>query len=157
MKRSITLAAVSAALVAATSAGMLIAQERPAEAPTTRPVDGQGARPGGRGGGGGGFFGGGPGGMGQERKLVAQFDKDKNGWLNTEERQAAREFIKKERAAGRGGRGPGGPGGFAPGAMVAPQILAQADKDADQKLTKDEFTALADAWFDKLDPQKSGK
>lgn len=72
---------------------------------------------------------GGPGGMGQNRKLVAQFDKDHDGRLNREERQSAREFLKKDRAAGGGrgfgfgppgGRGPGGgppggPGGFGRG------------------------------------------
>src|SRR5262249_8949072 len=58
---------------------------------------GPGGRPGGPGG---------PGGMmGQRRKLVAQFDKDGDGRLNREERKAAREFLKKERAGG-------GPGGF---------------------------------------------
>jgi Ca2+-binding EF-hand superfamily protein len=69
-------------------------------------------------GGPGGFGGpgfGGPGGPpgGQEMKLVKQFDKDGDGRLNRAERDAAREFVKKERpAGGRGfGRGPGGPGG----------------------------------------------
>ena len=57
---------------------------------------------------------------------------------------------------GGGGRG-GGPGGFGPGVMLAPQILSQGDKDKDQKLTKAEFRALADGWFDKLDADKSGK
>ena len=45
--------------------------------------------------------------MGQERKLVKQFDKDADGRLNRDERLAARESIKKDRAAGgrrRGGR-----------------------------------------------------
>ena len=56
---------------------------------------------------------------------------------------------------GRGGRG--GPGGFGPGMFVAPQLVAQADQNADQKLTREEFTALADAWFTKLDPDKTGK
>ncbi len=44
---------------------------------------------------------GGPGGgmMGQERKLVAQFDKDGNGWLNKEERAEARK-----NSANNGGR-----------------------------------------------------
>src|SRR5215217_4171267 len=152
MKRSLLIASSTAALFAAASIGVLTAQERPANAPTTRPA---GAGP--RGGGPGDFFGGGPGGMGQTRKLVAQFDKDKDGRLNTEERQAAREFVKKERAAGRGGRGPGGGGRFGPAMMVAPQILSQADKNADQKLTREEFAALADTWFDKLDPAKAGK
>ena len=62
-----------------------------------------------------GFFGpGGFGPFGQQRKLVAQFDKDGDRRLNAEERQAAREFIKKEMATkGKGGFGPRGPGGFA--------------------------------------------
>lgn len=50
---------------------------------------------------------------------------------------------------GPGGRG--GPGGFGPGGMLAAQILAQADRNQDQKLTQAEFTALAGAWFEKLD------
>ena len=36
-------------------------------------------------------------------------------------------------------------------------MIAQGDKDNDQKLSKSELTALADAWFDKLDPDKTGK
>jgi outer membrane protein assembly factor BamB len=55
------------------------------------------------------------------------------------------------------GPGPGGRGGFGPGMIIGPQLLAQADKNSDQKLSKDELTALADAWFDKLDPDKTGK
>jgi len=53
--------------------------------------------------------------------------------------------------------GPGGRGGFGPGMMIAPQVLSQGDKDGDQKLSKEEFTALADAWFDKIDAEKTGK
>jgi hypothetical protein len=41
--------------------------------------------------------------------------------------------------------------------FLAPQILDQADVNTDGKLTKEEFTGLADAWFDKLDPDKTGK
>ena len=41
--------------------------------------------------------------------------------------------------------------------MLAPQMLSQGDKSGDQKLTQEEFSALADAWFDKLDAQKAGK
>jgi spore coat protein CotH len=53
---------------------------------------------------------------------------------------------------------PGGPGfGGGPGMMLAPQILSQGDKNEDQKLSKAEFSALADAWFDKLDVEKAGK
>jgi spore coat protein CotH len=60
---------------------------------------------------------------------------------------------------GRGG-GPGfggGPGGFGPGTILAVQMLWQADKDDDQKLAKEEFMALAEAWFDKLDADKADK
>ena len=46
---------------------------------------------------------GGPGGpMGQERKLVKQFDKNGDGRLNKQERQSAREFLKKDRTKGAG-------------------------------------------------------
>lgn len=51
----------------------------------------------------------------------------------------------------------GGPGGFRPGRLAAPQMLSQADKDGDGKLTREEFLSLADAWYDKLDPEKAGK
>lgn len=59
----------------------------------------------------------------------------------------------------------GGPGGnaeprgergsFGPGQIVAPAILSQADKNADQKLSREEFSNLADAWFEKLDRDKT--
>lgn len=60
---------------------------------------------------------------GQERKLVKEFDTNGDGWLNHDERQAARSKAKETaRGPGRGpggpggpGRGPGGPGGFGPG------------------------------------------
>lgn len=55
---------------------------------------------------------GGPGGMQEEIKLVKQFDKNGDKRLDADERKAAREFLVKERAQGRGQRGPGGPGGF---------------------------------------------
>jgi hypothetical protein len=50
----------------------------------------------------------------------------------------------------RGGRG------FGPGNMLAPQMVLQGDKDGDKKLSKAEFTGLADAWFDKMDSAKTG-
>ncbi len=63
-----------------------------------------------------GFGPGGPGGpMGQERKLVKQFDKNADNRLNREERLEARAFLKKDRQGGGGRRGPGGfgpPPGF---------------------------------------------
>lgn len=58
---------------------------------------------------------------------------------------------------GGGPGGPGGPGGFGPGMMLSRHIFAQGDLNEDQKLSKEEFTALADVWFDKLDPDNTGK
>jgi spore coat protein CotH len=62
----------------------------------------------------GGGFGPPPGGGfgpfgGQERKVLKDYDKNKDGWLNAEERKVAREAIKRD-GGRRGGFGP--PGGF---------------------------------------------
>ena len=56
-------------------------------------------------------------------------------------------------AAGRASRGPAR-GGAA--FMLATQFMEQADKNGNQKISRDEFSALADNWFDKLDADKSG-
>src|SRR5262245_3203738 len=75
------------------------------------------------------------GGPGQpQRKLVKQFDKDGDGKLNREERQAARAFIK---TSGGGRRGPGGPGGFGPGGMVAGPLMQALDTNKDGKVSKE--------------------
>ncbi len=68
-------------------------------------------------------------------------------------------YDANESFSSGGGPGPGDPGGFGPGPamLVAPQMLNQADKDGDGKLTKAEFTALAGVWFGKLDSEKKGK
>lgn len=60
------------------------------------------------------------------------------------------------------GGGPGfagrpGPGVFGPGMILARPMLTQADRNSDQKLTKEELIALADAWFNKFDSGKTGK
>jgi hypothetical protein len=64
----------------------------------------------GPGGGGGGGRGGGRGGFGGgERVIVPQFDTDKDGRLNTAEREAAREWLATQsNGGGRGGFGRGG-------------------------------------------------
>jgi type 1 glutamine amidotransferase len=49
------------------------------------------------------------------------------------------------------------PGPSAAANMLAIQLLAQADKNNDQKVSRPELVALADTWFDKLDADKSGK
>jgi len=85
----------------------------------------------------GGFGPGGP--MGQKRKLVKQFDKNGDGRLNKQERQAARESLKKDRAGGPGGgrRGFGPPPGFGgqgdekgtPGPHVSPSDVPVVASD----------------------------
>ncbi len=63
--------------------------------------------------GGPGGFPGGPG-MRENQQIVKMFDRDNNGWLNKEERQAARKFLQQEGNQQR--RGPfGGPGRPGPG------------------------------------------
>lgn len=112
-------------LLATTVLGMMAyGQFQPGEPPPF-PPDGQPPfGPRGRGGPGG------PGGfMKQERKLVEQFDRDANGWLNSEERQAARKAVGQGRGGrGRGGFGPPGFGGRGPGNPPAPGVrLTPAD------------------------------
>ena len=74
-------------------------------------------------------------------ELVEEFDKNEDGWLNAEERKAAKVkllAVQKERASGRGRRGPGGPGGRrgssfppgTPGPEVSPKdVQSQGDGD----------------------------
>ena len=50
-----------------------------------------------------------------------------------------------------------GPGGGGPGGMLASTMMTQGDKDGDKKLSKDEFTGLAGAWYDKMDAGNAGK
>ncbi len=58
---------------------------------------------------------------------------------------------------GGGGFGGGGGGGFGPGQMLAPRMISEGDKNADQKLTAEEFSAVAANWFGKLDQDGAGK
>lgn len=61
------------------------------------------------------------------------------------------------RPGGPGFGGAGGRGRFGPGELLAPQILAQADRDGDATLTSAELAALADDWFKRLDPDPRGQ
>ena len=58
---------------------------------------------------------------------------------------------------GGGGGGRGGFGGFSIASTVGPQMFSQADANKDQKVSRPEFTALADTWFDKLAPETAGQ
>ncbi len=74
----------------------------------------------------GGF--GGP--MQQERKLVAQFDKNGDARLDAVERKAAREWLTTQPAGGFGGRRGGPFGGGAAAAPAAGRKLTPADVKA---------------------------
>lgn len=67
---------------------------------------------------------GGPGMMRQTRKILKDFDKNNDGWLNQEERATARVQLKKEQSE-RGGFG-GRPGGFGPPGMNRNQAPPKA-------------------------------
>ncbi len=55
-------------------------------------------------------------------------------------------------------RVPGAPRvAFGPAVTLAKALLAQGDRNGDGQLGRDEARALADAWYDKLDPEKSGR
>ncbi|MFO1003678.1 MAG: CotH kinase family protein [Planctomycetaceae bacterium] len=76
---------------------------------------------------------GGPGGMmGQERKLVEQYDRDGDGRLNRAERDEARKTMQANGGGRRGGFGPpGGMGGreepASPGAKISPADVEPLD------------------------------
>jgi spore coat protein H len=53
--------------------------------------------------------------------------------------------------------GPGSFRGFGPAMFVAPVFLARGDQDRDGKLSKSEFSALAEKWFADWDKEKAGK
>ena len=69
--------------------------------------------------------------------------------------------VSMPRNAAGAGRGPGGPGGFGGFGFgrtaLAAQMVTQGDTDKNEKLSKAEFAAMADVWFDKVDPAKAGK
>lgn len=64
-------------------------------------------------------------------------------------------------AAGQPAEAPArGGGAGAAGAQASSlpgRMLALGDQNADRKLTRDEFTALAGTWFDALDPDRTGQ
>jgi len=69
----------------------------------------------------------GPGGPGEERKIVGQFDKDKNGRLDAAERSAAREWLAAQGGGQRGFGGRRGGPGMATGSP-GPKLTAAAVK-----------------------------
>src|SRR5262249_40738919 len=88
--------------------------------------------------------------FGQSRKLVKDFDKNGDGWLNNEERKAAREFLKK----GPGGKG--FKGRFSPFEFVTKPLIEAVDTDKDSKISKAELLAGVKKFYAECDKEKKG-
>ena len=109
---------------------------------------------GGFGGPGGGPGGpGGPGGMGQRRELLPQFDKDGDGYLNTVERKAAREYLAAQPRRGRGGGMFGGGSSIVgkPGPKLKPSDVKSygSEKLYDPHVLRTIFIEFEDADWEK--------
>ncbi len=98
-------------------------------------------------------------------KMLKEFDKDGDGKLNDEERAKAHEKMRElhgERGRGEGRRGAEahrGPGGGPDGPPKLPkpeELFTKFDKDKDEKLSKDEFMALADFVHEHMPPPPPG-
>lgn len=94
-------------------------------------------------------------------ELSTTFGKWFAGWDTNKTDALTEEEFRDGLAASMPRNNPGGPGGFGGFGFgrqaLAQQMIKQADKDNDAKLSKAEFTALADAWYDHVDVAKSGK
>lgn len=98
------------------------------------------------------------------RKALLDFVRNGKGVAGI---HAASDSYHRNRAAGEAtGRGGGAPGGAGRGAAggvsvamrrLAGEMIAQGDTNRDQKLTRAEMSALADAWFARLDAPKAGR
>ena len=94
------------------------------------------------------------------RKALLDFVRNGKGLAGIH--AATDAYHQSAGAAAGGGRGApagrgGGGGRGGPASAVVAQMVAHGDKNSDRALSRDEFTALADAWFDKLDTDRSGR
>ena len=98
-------------------------------------------------------------------KWFASWDTNKTDALTEQQFRDGFAASMPRGGGGRGPGGPGGPGGFGGGfagfgfgrTALAQQMITQGDTDKNEKLSKSEFMAMADVWFDKVDAAKSGK
>src|SRR6185312_3405336 len=90
--------------------------------------------------------------------ILGKFDKNANGYLDKDERKAAREFLKTQPAGGRGGRGGfgGGPGGrgFDPASMTAEPVREGVDENKDGQITEEELIDGIKKFFGQADNGK---
>ncbi|MCX6626025.1 MAG: ThuA domain-containing protein, partial [Candidatus Solibacter sp.] len=87
------------------------------------------------------------------KKAMLEFVRSGKGLAGI---HAAADSYHESSRAGRGAAPAPPAGGRGAGATLAGQMLASGDKNSDQKLSREELSALADAWFDKLDTEKAG-
>jgi len=78
----------------------------------------------------------------RRQKVLQKFDKNGNGQLDPDEREAAKEAMQKRRDQG-GGKGPGGQGGQDP--KRRKKLLEKFDTDGDGKLSETERAAAKEA------------
>jgi hypothetical protein len=77
------------------------------------------------------------------QKLLEKFDRNGNGQLDPDERDAAREAMQKRRDEA-GGRTSGRPGAMDP--ELRKKLLEKFDTDGDGKLSESERAAAKAAW-----------
>jgi type 1 glutamine amidotransferase len=88
------------------------------------------------------------------KKALLEFVRSGKGLAGI---HAAGDSYHEEARVAAGGAAPGASRAGGPGALLAAQMLAAGDTNKDQKLSRDEMSVLADAWFDKLDTEKLGR
>jgi Ca2+-binding EF-hand superfamily protein len=76
------------------------------------------------------------------QRALQKFDKNGNGQLDQDEREAAKEAMQKRREQG-GGKGPGGQGGLDPERRQ--KLLEKFDTDGNGKLSETERAAAKEA------------
>lgn len=76
------------------------------------------------------------------QRALQKFDKNSNGQLDPDEREAAKAAMQKRREQG-GGKGPGGQGGLDPERRQ--KLLEKFDTDGDGKLSETERAAAKEA------------
>jgi Ca2+-binding EF-hand superfamily protein len=78
----------------------------------------------------------------RRQRALQKFDKNSNGQLDPDEKEAAKEAIQKRREQG-GGKGPGRQGG--PDPERRQKLLEKFDSDGDGKLSESERAAAKNA------------
>jgi type 1 glutamine amidotransferase len=91
------------------------------------------------------------------RKALLDFVRGGKGLAGIHAATDSYHQSRPSTAGGGAAAGGRGRGGFGPGNAVAAQFVAQGDKNADQKISREEFVGLADAWYSKIDTAGAGR